>query len=344
MLQRAGLKRQISVLFPVLISTLFQCLPALSAEEWIGRKFMPKSGAKYLQEDVEIPYHEIALPFTISKTSNGWLWMGKAWIKKEYVVPVEDAIAYYTEYLHTNPNEKWAYTARGISLEKIGEYDNAIKDYSKAIQLDPLYARAYNNRGTAWYNKGKYDNALKDYTKAIQINPKDSMPYCNRGAVWYHKNKYDNAIADYSRAIQLNPKNAKTYNDRGTIWRKKGKYVSAIKDYNEAIQINPKFAHAYNNLAWCLSTCPEAHYRNGREAVTMGRRACELSDWKNTDFINTLAAAYAESGKFDQAERYQKLCLEMPGKDADKQKYKEQLNFYISGKPYRHEDQKVSSN
>lgn len=375
MLRKTNFKRQDSILFLVLFAWLCQCLPTLSAEEWIGRKFMPKSRAKYMQEDIEISHQEIALPLTISEIKDDWIWVGKAWIQKQHVVPMEEAIAYYTEYLKTNPNDIWAYTARGISLEQKGKYDEAIMDYTKSIQLDPHYARAYNNRGTAWYNKGKYNYAIEDYTKAIQLNPTDSMPYSNRGAIWYYKKEYDNAILDYTKAIQVAPKNPNIYRDRATTWRKKGEYDNAIKDYTqaiqldpnparayndrgsvryhkgeydkaiedytEAIQLDPKLASAYNNLAWCFSTCPEAQYRDGQQAVITGRKACELSEWKHIDFIKTLAAAYAELGNFQQAMKYQKMCIKILDEDAKKkQEFNEQLKLYLAGKPYRHENLK----
>ena len=60
-----------------------------------------------------------------------------------------------------------------------------------------------------------------------------------------------------------------------------------------------------NNVAWFRATCPEAHFRNGKEAVELATLACTLDKWKDADQIDTPAAAYAEMGNFAEAERYQ---------------------------------------
>ena len=60
-------------------------------------------------------------------------------------------------------------------------------------------------------------------------------------------------------------------------------------------------AEALNNLAWVLATSPKAELRNGAEAVRLAERACELTHYGEPLFIGTLAAAYAEAGRFPEA-------------------------------------------
>lgn len=54
----------------------------------------------------------------------------------------------------------------------------------------------------------------------------------------------------------------------------------------------------FNNLAWLRATCPDQSLRESGEALSLARRACELSDWGEANKIDTLAAAYAETGDF----------------------------------------------
>ena len=87
-------------------------------------------------------------------------------------------------------------------------------------------------------------------------------------------------------------------------------------------------------FAWLLATCSEAEFRDGLQAVSLGETLCELSEWKEADYIDTLAAAYAEAGNFNQAVKYQERCLELLDKDVEQTEYTERLALYRAGKPY----------
>ncbi len=58
---------------------------------------------------------------------------------------------------------------------------------------------------------------------------------------------------------------------------------------------------ALNNRAWELATSPDVNIRNGTLAVKLAERACELTHYQQTIMVGTLAAAYAEAGRFDEA-------------------------------------------
>ena len=70
---------------------------------------------------------------------------------------------------------------------------------------------------------------------------------------------------------------------------------------NEALRLNPDSTEALNNLAWMLAASSQAELRDGQRAVELARHACELTKFQKTIFIGTLAAAYAEAGKFNDA-------------------------------------------
>ncbi len=158
-----------------------------------------------------------------------------------------------------------------------------------------------------------------------------------RGYCWERKKEYDKAIADYNEAIRLDSKYASAYNNRGTVWYEKQEYDEAIANYNEAIRLDPKFASAYNQLAWLQATCPDERYRDGRNAVTAATKACELTSWKDDGVMDTLAAAYAESGDFEQACKWQEKAIQLATNEKDNQEFRSRLELYQSGKPYRKE-------
>ena len=228
------------------------------------------------------------------------------------------------------------YGGRGNVWCDKGDYDKAISDYTKAIEINPKNALAYNNRGYAWHDKGDYDKAIADYTKAIEINPKNALAYNNRGNAWYDKGDYDKAISDYTKAIEINPQYANAYYNRGYVWGDKGKYDKAISDYTKVIEINPKHVSAYNGLAWLMATCPDDRYRDGKQAVVLAEKAVKLDE--TTSRLDTLAAAYAEAGRFQDAIKTQERAitrLKQEGGAEDLPEYEEHLASYKAGKPWR---------
>jgi Flp pilus assembly protein TadD len=155
------------------------------------------------------------------------------------------------------------------------------------------------NQGFRWYQKGNYDQAIKEYTAAIKMNPHSPDAFYGRGLSWYQKGNYDQAINDYTEVIKIDPHYPDVFFYRGAVWERKGAYDQAIKDYTAAIAINPR-AYTYNNLSWLLATCPIAQYRNGAKAIELAKKAIELNP-QIMYYWDTLAAAYAEIGDFNNA-------------------------------------------
>jgi tetratricopeptide (TPR) repeat protein len=234
------------------------------------------------------------------------------------------------------PRTSSAYFNRGLSRHEKGELDSAIGDYNEAIRLDRKNAHAYSNRGVAWHQKKDVDKAIADFDEAIRLDPKQSEIYNNRGNALLGKKEYDKAIADLNEAIGINPQYAAAYCNRGKAWREKGEFDRAVADYEESIRLDPKNAIARNASAWLYATSADARIRNGQKAVEHATHACELTDWKNEIYLDTLAAAYAEAGDFDGAAKWEAKALDtVPEKKrAD---YQSRLDLYKAHKPYRDE-------
>jgi serine/threonine-protein kinase len=101
-----------------------------------------------------------------------------------------------------------------------------------------------------------------------------------------------------------------------------------------AIQLDPKLPNSYRHLAWLQATCPEAAYRDGDEAVAHATRALELTDWKQCEWLDVLAAAHAEVGNFDEAIRWQQKCLDQWPNEM-KSELRSRLELYEGGQPFR---------
>ena len=214
--------------------------------------------------------------------------------------------------------------------------DRKITLYTAAIELDPDYAHAFNNRGNAYNKKGKYDRAIADYDRAIELAPDNADAFNSRGIAYTELGKYDRAIADYDRAIELDPDHADAFNNRGFAYGNKGEYDRAIANYDRAIELDPDDALALNNKAWLLAAAGDPQVRDGQEAVRLARESVHLGD--APEYRDTLAAAYAEAGQFDDAIAEQERAMEMlreAGRHNEIADFQTRLNLYRSHQPYR---------
>jgi Flp pilus assembly protein TadD len=148
-----------------------------------------------------------------------------------------------------------------------GRLAAAIANFDQAILLDPEYAEAYNNRGVVWQAQGDLAAARNDYEKAIKL-----------------RKRYPGALTNRAYLRQLDHD-----------------YPGAIEDYASALRMAPDAHPTLNDLAWLLATCPDENIRDGKSALTYAERANQLTDNKDPDYLDTLAAAAAEAGDFDRA-------------------------------------------
>lgn len=151
------------------------------------------------------------------------------------------------------------------------------------------------------------------------------------------------ARGDYIAAAKLYEKCA----DQGNLWASEnlawfyahGKGVT--QDYRKAAALYEKATlqnspRAFNAIAWFLATCPDDTVRNGKEALLHATKACELTNWQERGYLDTLAAAYAETGDFEQAVKYQKQALEFGDMSPEaRTRMEERLMLYEQRKPYR---------
>lgn len=119
-----------------------------------------------------------------------------------------------------------------------------------------------------------------------------------------------------------------------------GQSARAPEFYDKAISAHPEFTNALNNFAWLLATDPVAGVRNGSLAVQYAERACELTQWKQPVFMGTLAAAYAEAGRFDDAVKTAERARDRAkalGSEAIANRNQELLEIYRQRKPFHEE-------
>jgi tetratricopeptide (TPR) repeat protein len=178
---------------------------------------------------------------------------------------------------------------------------------------------------------------VSDYlTDQIRLSPSDAKAYSKRGFFRLGKKDYDNAIADFDEVIKLTPKDARAYYGRAIGWQRKRDFAKAIADFNAAIQLDSQLVAAYNGRAWLWATCTDAKFRDAPKAIESARKACELtSGSRRANYLDTLAAAYAEASNFADAVKAQTEANDLFTGDEQRNRGRARLILYHEKKPYR---------
>ena len=220
--------------------------------------------------------------------------------KKDY----DRALANFDAAIQMNPNSATALAERGYVYLQKKELEKSIADLSASIRLQPRHESAYRMRGFAFREQKRWNEAISDFNKALQLNAKDMAALEGRASTYSQMGDQDHAIADFSAFLQ-DWNLPDIYYRRGLGYFRKGDYDRANLDFREGVKQAPEDASALNNFAWFLATCADAKFRNGNEAVDNAMKACLVSHWHDAYQVDTLAAAYAEAGKFNEAIAYE---------------------------------------
>lgn len=251
-----------------------------------------------------------------------------------YLTNFDRAIADYNAVLRINQSSTMAYLGRAEVENLQNSFGLAIVDCNLALLMNPNLAPAYAERGEAYRGERQLDNAIADYDRAILLAPSNPGPYLARGTAYADKGDFSNALADCTSVIVLDPNNAEAYDNRGYYDSELGNYRQAVADCKKAIALAPDEASPYNNLAWLMAVTPDPKWRDGARAVEYARRACELTQWQEPMYIDTLAAAYAETGNFKEAVKWESQVIQkMPAEHQEEAQTA--LRLYKKGLPYR---------
>jgi hypothetical protein len=176
---------------------------------------------------------------------------------------------------------------------------------------------------------------VEDCQRLLSLDPKQSTVLQISGTSRYFLGQFAAAIQDLSACLQLNPDDALAANNRGVSYFLIGQYAAAAADLSRTTATFPRFASAWKNFAWMRATCPDDRYRDGAESVRMASHALELVAWDQPQWLEVLAAAYAETGDFAAAVQWQQKALAAQTGESDMPAAR-RLRLYQSQNPFRH--------
>ncbi len=250
----------------------------------------------------------------------------------------DEAIKYLNEYLRLQPDDVAALNNLGLVYAKQNNDAEAIEVYRKAVEIDPDDHSVRRNLALALFNQGEFDEAGEHFAEAIRIEPDDALSHRGYGIALGRAGKFAEARRQFSDAIQLNAMDHLSRYLRAGMFEAEGETAKALKDYREALDIDPEYLQAANGVAWILATAKEADLRDGQEAVRLGEYINAATGYGDARLLDTLAAAYAEVGNFDDAVSTARSALNLAQQMNSPPLVKEieqRLALYESKRPFR---------
>jgi protein O-mannosyl-transferase len=232
---------------------------------------------------------------------------GAAFVQTRYW---RDSETLWTHALAVTSDNDFAHNNLAYLLADRGELDDAISHFEAAAGIRSHKTDRHYNVGSAFVEmnladalarKGQSDEAIFHYERAIRLEPNYADAYYNRGNVLFAEGRIDEAITDWEKTLQLQPNDADAHTCLGNAFLRQGSPKEAIAHYEIAVALGPQDPRSRNNLGWILATSSDAGIRDGAKAVELSQQAVALSGGREPQFLRTLAAAYAESGRFPDA-------------------------------------------
>ena len=91
------------------------------------------------------------------------------------------------------------------------------------------------------------------------------------------------------------------HNIVGTVLVQQGRVEEGVEEWKKVLLVEPNNGNAISNLAWVFATSPDESIRNGAKALQLAEQAVRISEGRIAVLFRTLAAAYAENGRFSDA-------------------------------------------
>ena len=251
---------------------------------------------------------------------------------------IEKAVGHYKTALKIKPDLAGAHLNMGVYFRKEGKLDDAINHFSKVLHgKSDDAAVAQCELADTLEKKGDSSRAVKHYLEAIKIRPGYAKAYNNLGVILASQNKVKAGIVFLSKALQINPNYSGAHFNLGKIYFNLNDHEKAIFEYKKALQFDPNMIQALYHLSWILATHEDKKYRNGKEAVKLATRLCKITQFNQPLALDALAAAYAETGKFNEAvltaEKAYKMALAQ-GPETLVLGLEQRLKLYRNKMPY----------
>ncbi len=205
----------------------------------------------------------------------------------------------------------------GMTYHLAGRHAEALVELGEALALDPTLEQAHYFVGLAHSAEGRLDDAVAAFDRALALRPEAHLPRAGKAWSLVRLDRREEAIVCLREVVGLKPRHLEYAMGLARLLREAGRAAEAVAVLSDAHARRPEEAGFALYLAWELATNPDDAARDGRRAVEIAERALAVRGRSAPDDLDTLAAAYAEAGRFDAAVATAEEALRSAGPGTD---------------------------
>ena len=209
-------------------------------------------------------------------------------------------LAAQTKLMNADPDNPIRHITVAMLHLQAGRFDQAITHLRESLRLDPGSAPSHYNLGVALSSQQKFEEAIAAFTEAVRIDPDYADAHNNLAAMLLLRRRPAEAVDHYRRTIALRPGNPQAHDNLGRALALAGRGAEAVEQFQLAAGLKPGWAAPLAASAWVQATSADAAVRNASEAIRLGERAAAIGS-KEATVLDSLAAAYAAGGRFEEA-------------------------------------------
>jgi protein O-mannosyl-transferase len=248
-----------------------------------------------------------------------------------------EAVVEYRTALKLNPGRVKTYNSLALLLARSGRTDEALAELRRAQQLFPGDAVTRDTLANLLADTGHPDEALIEFRAAVRLDPGSATLRNNLGALLVELGRFDEAMDHYAAAARADPADGRAPYLTGKALLKQGRDAESIPFLRQALQIDPDNLQVLLYLARVLASDEDPKVRDGRTALVLASRANDLVGGMQPATLDVLAMAFAESGRFDEAQAAAQKALELARLSRMKnlESLQQRLQLYQSRQPWR---------
>jgi len=249
-----------------------------------------------------------------------------------------DSETLFKHALAVTDDNALAHLNLGVAFQEANRPQDALVQYKEALRLDPLRREAFNNIARILNDAGRPSEALEYARAALRLDVRSAPAHVKLGMIQAELKSYDEATNEFFQAAQLDKNYAPAQFQMARTLLLQGRDGAAPPYFQRALELDPENISMLIFAARVFAADENPQGRNDAQALALAGRAAQIAGDSSAVALDTLAAALAENGRFDEAAKLAGQALELAqnaGQRDDAAEIQQRLDLYRQHQPWR---------